>query len=348
MMTEPVLEVRDLVVNFSTPDGIVNAVNGVSYDVHPGETLGVVGESGSGKSVTVMSILRLIPQPPGRIAEGQVLLEGTDLLDVSDRQMREIRGRDIAMVFQDPMTSLNPVFTVGNQIDEMISQHHPDEDEEMVRKRTIELLARVGVPDAENRYDQYPHEYSGGMRQRAMIAMAIANRPKVLIADEPTTALDVTIQAQVLEVLQTAQEETEAGTILITHDLGLIAEMADRVVVMYGGKVVESGDVHTIFHEPRHPYTIGLMSSLPRMDTDQERLAPIEGSPPSMLNLPSGCSFHPRCRLYRGRERCRTEVPPLYEVGPRHHSACHYHDETDELRQEVSSEIGVELGEGVQ
>jgi oligopeptide/dipeptide ABC transporter ATP-binding protein len=238
-----------------------------------------------------------------------------------------IRGKDVAMIFQDPMTSLNPVLTVGNQIAEAITTHDPDIDDDGARARVVHLLEIVGVPNAEDRFDQYPHEYSGGMRQRAMIAMAIANQPKVLIADEPTTALDVTIQAQVLEVLKTAQEETNAGTILITHDLGVIAEMADRVVVMYGGRVVETGTAEEIFHAPRHPYTLGLLSSLARPTEDLERLEPIPGQPPSLINLPSGCAFHPRCNLGKGRERCRTDVPEPYELGAGRRSACHFHEE---------------------
>ncbi|MBA2316477.1 MAG: ABC transporter ATP-binding protein [Euzebyales bacterium] len=344
-MTEPILSIRDLVTEFATPDGTVHAVDHVSYDVYPGETLGVVGESGSGKSVTVMSVLGLIPQPPGKISNGEILFEGRDLLRLSNAQLRKVRGKDIGMVFQDPMTSLNPVLKVGHQIAEAM-QVHADVPDDKARLRTIELLELVGVPNAEARYDQYPHEYSGGMRQRGMIAMAIANEPKLLIADEPTTALDVTIQAQVLEVLSKAKEETNAATILITHDLGLIAEMADRVVVMYGGRVVETGDVDTIFHEPRHPYTLGLISSLPRLDQDLERLVPIEGQPPSLINLPSGCAFHPRCHLGQGRERCRTESPPLVEVGTAHRSACHF---TDEMGREIAlieSEMGTAI-EGV-
>jgi oligopeptide/dipeptide ABC transporter ATP-binding protein len=340
---EPVLSIQELVTEFSTDDGIVHAVDHVSYDVYPGETVGIVGESGSGKSVTVMSVLGLIPQPPGKISHGRVLFGGRNLLELPDREMRKIRGSDIAMIFQDPMTSLNPVLTVGFQIAEAVLVHDPAKSDDEARKRTVELLEMVGVPNADARFDQYPHEYSGGMRQRAMIAMAIANRPKVLIADEPTTALDVTIQAQVLDVLQTAQRETHAATILITHDLGLIAEMADRVVVMYGGRVVETGDVFTIFHEPRHPYTLGLMSSLPRLDADLERLSPIPGQPPSLINLPPGCAFHPRCRLQKGRERCRTEVPPLYDVAAGHCSACHFHDEMQRETEKVSQEIGADV-----
>jgi oligopeptide/dipeptide ABC transporter ATP-binding protein len=349
MASEPLLSIRDLVTEFRTADGVVHAVDGVSYDVYPGETLGVVGESGSGKSVSVMSILGLIPQPPGRIVRGQALFEGRDLLSLPAKQLRRIRGREVAMVFQDPMTSLNPVLTVGEQIAEAIQIHDASVGDDKARQRTVELLSLVGVPNPEDRYDQYPHEYSGGMRQRAMIAMAIANEPKLLIADEPTTALDVTIQAQVLDVLRAAQEETHAATILITHDLGLIAEMADRVVVMYAGRVIEVGDVETIFHAPRHPYTVGLMASLPRLELEGARLSPIPGQPPSLLNVPSGCPFHPRCRLSHGRERCRTEEPPLYDTpGAGHGAACHFHDEVPSLTAAVEAEIGADVihGEG--
>jgi oligopeptide/dipeptide ABC transporter ATP-binding protein len=344
-MSDPVLSVRGLVTEFVTPAGVVKAVNDVSWDVHPGETLGVVGESGSGKSVTAMSVLGLIARPPGRIVAGEILLEGRDLLKMSEQELRRLRGKDIGMIFQDPMTSLNPVLTVGAQIAEAFRLHDRSMTSAEARARSVELLALVGVPNPEGRYDQYPHEHSGGMRQRAMIAMAIANDPLVLIADEPTTALDVTIQAQVLDVLRTAQERTNAATILITHDLGLIAENADRVVVMYGGKVVEVADVHAIFAAPRHPYTLGLMSSLPRLDADLEQLAPIPGSPPNLIDLPPGCSFHPRCRVSRGRELCRTQVPPLYEVGGGQRSACHFHEEVPAEMVAVSREIGADLGE---
>jgi oligopeptide/dipeptide ABC transporter ATP-binding protein len=257
-----------------------------------------------------------------------------------------VRGKDIAMVFQDPMTSLNPVLTVGSQIAEAISTHEPELSDDDVRKRVVDLLELVGVPNADDRYDRYPHEYSGGMRQRAMIAMAIANQPKVLIADEPTTALDVTIQAQVLEVLKTAQDETNAGTILITHDLGVIAEMADRVVVMYGGRVVETGTVDEIFHSPRHPYTLGLLSSLPRPDVDLERLEPIPGNPPSLINLPSGCAFHPRCKLGAGRNRCRTEIPPRHDLGGGRVSACHFHEEMESEIHRVERTTGATIDDG--
>jgi oligopeptide/dipeptide ABC transporter ATP-binding protein len=342
-MTEPLLSIRNLVTEFATPDGVVHAVDGVSYDVYPGETVGIVGESGSGKSVTVMSVLGLIPQPPGRIAGGEILLEGRDLLKLNTKELRKVRGKDIAMIFQDPMTSLNPVLRVGDQLAEAIQTHDSSVNDDAARDRVVELLELVGVPNARARYDQYPHEYSGGMRQRAMIAMAIANGPKVLIADEPTTALDVTIQAQVLEVLKAAQEQTHAGTILITHDLGVVAEMADRVIVMYGGRVVESGTVEEIFHSPKHPYTLGLLSSLPRLDTDLERLLPIPGQPPSLINLPPGCAFHPRCPLGEGRETCRTEVPPVFELGPGRRSACHFHEEMSAEVHRVEETTGATI-----
>jgi oligopeptide/dipeptide ABC transporter ATP-binding protein len=322
---DPILSIRDLTVEFGTDDGVVRAVTGVSYDLQPGETLGIVGESGSGKSVSVLTMLGLIPQPPGRVAAGEALYNGRDLLKLPKKQLRAIRGGEISMIFQDPMTSLNPVFTIGDQISEALVTHGTGEKE--ARRRTIELLELVGVPFPERRVDQYPHEFSGGMRQRGMIAMAIANQPKILIADEPTTALDVTIQAQIVEVLRAAQEETHAATILITHDLGLIAELADRVVVMYAGRVVELADVYTIFNSPRHPYTIGLMSSLARLDADQEWLHPIPGQPPSLISPPSGCAFHPRCSHSEGRLVCRTDVPPLRPVDGPHLSACHFAEE---------------------
>ena len=327
-MPEPILSIRDLVVEFATEDGVVHAVDGVTYDVFPGETLGIVGESGSGKSVSQLAILGLIPQPPGRILSGEAEFEGKDLLKMSKKDLRRLRGGQVAMVFQDPMTSLNPVLKIGHQIAEAIQAHQEDVSDKAAKERTIVLLKLVGVPNPDRRYDQYPHEFSGGMRQRAMIAMAIANEPKLLIADEPTTALDVTIQAQILEALKTAQEESHAATILITHDLGLIAELADRVVVMYAGKVVELTDVKTLFAAPRHPYTVGLMDSLPRLTVDEEWLRPIPGQPPSLISRPPGCAFHPRCFLSQGRARCRTEEPPLRVIGPDGHlSACHYAEE---------------------
>jgi oligopeptide/dipeptide ABC transporter ATP-binding protein len=330
-VTEPLLSIRDLTVEFGTEDGVVRAVTGVGYDVFPGETVGVVGESGSGKSVSVMSLLGLIPSPPGRIVAGEATFNGRDLIKMKKKELRELRGGDVAMVFQDPMTSLNPVLTIGDQIAEAIRVHNPDVKQDDAIKRVVGLLALVGVPNPETRVAQYPHEFSGGMRQRAMIAMAIANEPKLLIADEPTTALDVTIQAQIIEVLKAAQHETHAATILITHDLGLVAELCDRVVVMYAGRVIETGDVYTIFANPRHPYTVGLMDSLPKLVGADEMLRPISGQPPSLIHVPPGCAFHPRCFLSGGRTPCRTEVPPLRPVGDAEHlSACHYAEELQE------------------
>jgi len=327
---EPVLSIRDLVVEFVTEDGVVQAVDGITYDLYPGETLGIVGESGSGKSVSTMSLLGLIPQPPGKVVRGEAFYKGTDLLKISKKELRHIRGNEIALIFQDPMTSLNPVLKIGAQIGEAIRTHHPDEKDDRIKERGIELLRTVGVPNPDRRYEQYPHEFSGGMRQRAMIAMSIANSPSVLIADEPTTALDVTIQAQILQVLKKAQDETHAATILITHDLGLIAELADRVVVMYAGKIVELGEVHTIFESPRHPYTVGLMESLPKLNADDDWLRPIPGQPPSLISRPPGCPFHPRCFLSQGRIRCREEEPPLRPIGGSSHlTACHFAEELE-------------------
>ena len=340
-LAEPILSIRDLTVEFGTEDGVVHAVAGVSYDLRAGETLGVVGESGSGKSVSVMTMLRLIPMPPGRIVSGEALYKGEDLLTMPKKRLQEIRGGEVAMIFQDPMTSLNPVLTIGFQISEAVKTHRPGTSDKDARERTIHLLEVVGVPSAARRFDQYPHEFSGGMRQRAMIAMAIANDPAILIADEPTTALDVTIQAQIVEVMRKAQEETNAATILITHDLGLIAELADRVIVMYAGRVVELGDVYTIFNSPRHPYTVGLMNSLARLDADQEWLEPIPGQPPSLINRPSGCAFHPRCFLSQGRAPCREEVPVLVAMDDEgHQAACHFADELIDVKSKFSVPAG--------
>jgi oligopeptide/dipeptide ABC transporter ATP-binding protein len=345
---EPVLSIRDLAVHFTTDDGVVKAVDGLTYDVYPGETLGIVGESGSGKSVSTMSILGLIPTPPGKIVSGEAMFQGHDLLKLSKRALRHVRGNQMAIIFQDPMTSLNPVLKIGFQLGETIKAHHPGTRDAELKRRGVQLLETVGIPQAERRFEQYPHEFSGGMRQRAMIAMAIANQPSLLIADEPTTALDVTIQAQILEVLKTAQEETQAATILITHDLGLIAEMADRVIVMYAGKIVELGDVNTIFASPRHPYTIGLMESLPRLTADEDWLRPIPGQPPSLINRPPGCPFHPRCFLSQGRVRCREEEPPLRPIGAGgmgpHLSACHF---AEELEGATSKLVAPSIAEGV-
>ncbi|HET8894377.1 MAG TPA: ABC transporter ATP-binding protein [Gaiellaceae bacterium] len=339
-MAEPILSIRDLAVEFRTDDGIVHAVDGITYDVFAGETLGIVGESGSGKSVSTLALLGLIPQPPGRIVSGTAMFKGKDLLKLKKRELRDFRGEEVAMVFQDPMTSLNPVLKIGFQLGEAIKTHHPDESDDKVKERVVDLLRLVGVPNPESRYANYPHEFSGGMRQRAMIAMSIANSPSLLIADEPTTALDVTIQAQVLEVLKTVQEETHAATILITHDLGIVAELCERVLVMYGGRIVESGDVNTIFRAPRHPYTIGLMDSLPKLTEDEEWLRPIPGAPPSLINRPSGCAFHPRCFLSQGRLKCREETPVLRKAeGEGHEAACHFSDELIGHASKFSSDV---------
>jgi oligopeptide/dipeptide ABC transporter ATP-binding protein len=326
---DPVLSVKDLVVEFATEDGVVHAVDGVSWEIYPGEVLGIVGESGSGKSVSTLSLLGLIPQPPGRIVRGEATFKGRDLVKLKKKELRSIRGREMAMIFQDPMTSLNPVLTIGYQLGEAVKTHFPDKDGDEVEAQVKKLMKAVGIPHVERRYHQYPHEFSGGMRQRAMIAMAIANDPALVVADEPTTALDVTIQAQILEVLKLAQDETHAATILITHDLGLIAELADRVIVMYAGKIVESGDVDTIFTAPRHPYTIGLMDSLPRLTLDEDWLRPIPGQPPSLINRPPGCPFHPRCFLSQGRVRCREEEPPARPIAEGHLTACHFAEELE-------------------
>lgn len=340
---ETILEVEDLEVTFKVEGGEVNAVRGVSFVVRPGEVLGVVGESGSGKSVSVSSILGLLPSS-ARIS-GEVRFGGRNLLELSYRQMRKIRGRDIAMVFQDPMTSFNPVKTIGHQIAEAV-RVHDDVPAKEAKARAIDLLELVGVPSPKSRYSQFPFEFSGGMRQRAMIAMAMANRPRLLIADEPTTALDVTIQAQILEVLSEVQAETGAATILITHDLGVIAEMADRVLVMYGGRVAESGEVTEIFADPKHPYTLGLLASLPRMDVQLDRLLSIPGTPPSLNNPPGGCAFHPRCNLAQGREICSTEQPDRIEVGPDRTTACHFWTEMGELVEGVVSTVGADVRSG--
>jgi oligopeptide/dipeptide ABC transporter ATP-binding protein len=340
---EPILSIRDLVVEFGTEDGTVKAVDGITYDLYPGETLGIVGESGSGKSVSTMSLLGLIPQPPGRVVRGEALFKGKDLLKISKKELRRIRGNDVAMIFQDPMTSLNPVLKIGYQIAEAIKTHNPGVKDSAAKQRAVDLLKLVGVPNPDRRVDQYPHEFSGGMRQRAMIAMSIANEPSVLIADEPTTALDVTIQAQILEVLKKAQAETHAATILITHDLGLIAELADRVIVMYAGKVVELGDVNTIFASPRHPYTVGLMDSLPKLTAEEEWLRPIPGQPPSLISRPPGCPFHPRCFLSQGRLRCREEEPPLRPIDdPAHLTACHFAEELEGRAGHFVEPVGAE------
>ena len=341
-MQGPLLRVDDLRVTFGTSATGVRAVDGVSFEVYPGETLGIVGESGSGKSVTVMSLLGLIPSPPGNIEGGTAFFDGEDLLAMRPKELRKIRGREIGMIFQDAMTALNPVLTIGFQITEMIQAHNADLSDDEAEEQAIGLLTVVGVPNPQQRFKQYPHEYSGGMRQRAMIAMAMANRPRLLIADEPTTALDVTIQAQVLNVLSRAKEEAHASTILITHDLGVIAEMADRVAVMYAGKIVETGSVEEVFMAPQHPYTIGLLTSLPRLDAQAERLIPIRGNPPNASNFPSGCRFHDRCDLMNGREVCVTDLPDLREIGPGRASRCHFVEEVPAYAERLRSAMQIE------
>ncbi|MFC7405535.1 ABC transporter ATP-binding protein [Georgenia alba] len=344
-MSEPLLSVQDLVTEFDTPDGVVRAVDHVSFDVGRGEVVGVVGESGSGKSVTAMSVLGLVPPRTGRVVQGRAVFDGRDLLALPPDELRRLRGDELALVFQDPITSLNPVLTVGRQIAEAIRTHR-DVTKGDAHATAVELLRAVGVDDPERRVDQYPHEYSGGMRQRVMIAMAVANRPKLLIADEPTTALDVTVQARVLELLARTRQEMEASIILITHDLGVIAEMADRVVVMYAGRVVETGGVHDIFREPRHPYTRGLLASRPGLE-QSEQLPAIPGQAPSLLSLPSGCPFHPRCDQSHGRAPCRLEEPALLPVEDgtaRRSSRCHYHEELAGERDEGAKSRSAEGG----
>ena len=321
-----VLSVRDLKVRFKTDDGEVKAVDGVSFDVFPNEVLGIVGESGSGKSVTSMAVLGLLP-PSARIS-GEVLFKGRDLLRLPEGENRKLRGGRIAMVFQDALAALNPVYNVGDQIIEAIHVHQPTLNKSQLRERATELLDLVGISNPKARIEQYPHEYSGGMRQRAMIAMSIANDPDVLIADEPTTALDVTIQAQVLEVLERIQDRTNSAIVLITHDLGVVAGMADRILVMYAGRPVEIGTVDEIFYAPTHPYSMGLLASLPRLDRSAdpgERLYRIKGQPPSLIHVPPGCAFHPRCDYAQLPSPCATDEPALGEVGGRgRRSACHF------------------------
>ncbi len=314
------LEVMGLKTQFFTQDGVVKAVDGVSFYVNEGETLGIVGESGCGKSVSVLSVMRLIPQPPGKIVDGKVMFDGVDLLAVSDDEIRRVRGNKIAMIFQDPMTSLNPVLTIGRQIGEALELHMGMNKEES-RKRSAQLLGMVGIPEADDRLDDYPHQFSGGMRQRAMIAMALACNPQLLIADEPTTALDVTIQAQIVELVKRLRDEIGMAIIWITHDLGVVAGLADRMMVMYAGHAVEEAPVKEVYGDPRHPYTLGLLGSLPRLDEiREEKLQSIEGLPPDLIDLPPGCPFEPRC-VY-AIEKCRIENPALEPVGPRHRIAC--------------------------
>ncbi|TXD43781.1 ABC transporter ATP-binding protein [Lujinxingia vulgaris] len=322
---EVILKVDGLKTYFYTDDGVLPSVDGVSFEIKRGRTLGLVGESGSGKSVTSLSVLRLIPQPPGKIVDGQILFGGQDLTKLTEAQMRKVRGNDISMIFQEPMTSLNPVFTVGNQIIEAILLHQ-DMDYAEAREYAIDMLAKVGIPAPEQRIDEYPHQMSGGMKQRVMIAMALSSKPKLLIADEPTTALDVTIQAQILELLKSLQGEAGMSILFITHDLGVVAETCDDVAVMYAGRIVEYGDVYTVFEKPAHPYTIGLFNSLPTIDTTgargrEDRLYVIPGMVPRPQDFPSGCRFRTRCQF--ATEKC-AQLPPTVELEPGHTAACWY------------------------
>ncbi len=322
----PLLEVIDLHTEFRTGAGLVRAVDGISYTVDPGETVAIVGESGSGKSVSALSLLRLIPDPPGRVTQGRVIFAGRDLMQLSEEQMRNVRGGDIGMVFQEPMTSLNPVLTIGRQITETIEQHR-GHDPVAAQRRAIELLGLVGIADSERRLKQYPHQLSGGMRQRIMIAIALACDPKLIIADEPTTALDVTIQAQILELMQSLTRRLGVALIIITHNLGVVARYASRVNVMYAGRIVESGSAAALYHDPHHPYTLALLRSVPRLDRPrQARLDPIEGSPPDLTRLDRGCSFRPRCRF--AIARCAEAPPPLEAAGaPGQFAACYRSNE---------------------
>jgi oligopeptide transport system ATP-binding protein len=317
----PILELQNLEVKFHTLDGVVHAVNGVSYSVDAGETLGIVGESGCGKSVSVLSVMRLIPDPPGKIAGGKILFNDENILDYDERQMEMIRGSRISMIFQDPMTSLNPVLTIGKQISEAMVLHLRISKKE-ADQRAFKLLSLVGIPNPEDRYGDYPHQFSGGMRQRVMIAMALSCSPEILIADEPTTALDVTIQAQIIDLTRKLRDQLGMAVIWITHDLGVVAELADRVVVMYAGYVVEEADVYRLYDNPRHPYTLALLKSLPRVDSsrDHERLATIPGFPPDGLTVLPGCPLAPRCSF--AVERCLHENPQLNQIEPGHKVAC--------------------------
>lgn len=317
---EPILTIDQLKTSFMTSSGEVQAVRGVSFSVNQGEILGIVGESGSGKSVTSMSILRLLADT-ARIKEGKIIFDGQDLTKLSKKAIRKIRGEKISMIFQDPMSSLNPLIPIGKQVEEMIKEHHPEKSKEELKNEVLELFAKVRIPEPEKRYSSYPHEFSGGMRQRAMIAMALANKPKLLIADEPTTALDVTIQDQILRQLRELEKEYGTSIIFITHDLGVVAELCDRVIVMYGGLIMEEALIDAIFEHPSHPYTMGLLASIPDINQDKsQRLMPIPGSPPDMTNPPQGCPFAPRCPY--ARRICKEQLPEFVETGCGHKSRC--------------------------
>ncbi len=337
MARQPLLSVEDLRVEFWTQRGTVHAVNGISFDIAPGETLGIVGESGCGKSVTSLALMGILPRA-GRITGGTAMFGDRDLFRLSDRELRRIRGRDIAMIFQDPMTSLNPVLTIGRQIREALEAHF-DLGKGEANRRVADLLDQVGIPSADIRLKDYPHQFSGGMRQRAMIAMALACEPKVLIADEPTTALDVTIQAQILDLLKRLVEDRETALILITHDLGVVAGMCERVNVMYAGMFMETGSAEQLFGRPRHPYTLGLLQSVPRLDAERKtKLQPIEGSPRDMLRAPQACPFQPRCRFEV--EQSSLEVPPLRELEPGHMVACFNPVPVEEWQRSRAAVVG--------
>ncbi|MER7552410.1 MULTISPECIES: ABC transporter ATP-binding protein [Streptomyces] len=323
------LEVRDLHVEFHTREGVAKAVNGVNYSVAEGETLAVLGESGSGKSVTAQAIMGILDMPPGKIAGGEILFKDQDLLKLKPEERRRIRGQEMAMIFQDALSSLNPVLTVGQQLGEMFVVHRGMSHKD-AKAKAVELMDRVRIPAAKERVGNYPHQFSGGMRQRIMIAMAMALEPSLIIADEPTTALDVTVQAQVMELLAELQRELNMGLILITHDLGVVADVADKIAVMYAGRIVETAPVHDIYKAPAHPYTKGLLQSIPRLDQKGRELYAIKGLPPNLTRIPPGCAFNPRCPM--ARDVCRSDVPPLYEVDEQRRSACHFWKETLDAR----------------
>jgi peptide/nickel transport system ATP-binding protein len=340
-MPQTLLEVDDLRIHFPTQDGLVKAVDGVSFSLERGRTLGIVGESGSGKSVTSMGIMGLHGGSNARIT-GHIRLDGEDLIRAQPARVRELRGNKMAMIFQDPLSSLHPYYTVGNQIVEAYRIHHPGATRKQARQRAVDMLRRVGIPQPEVRVDDYPHQFSGGMRQRVMIAMALINDPELLMADEPTTALDVTVQAQILDLISDLQSEFGSAVVIITHDLGVVAELTDDILVMYAGRVAEYGSAADIFSRPDHPYTWGLLSSMPRLDQEKTaRLVPIRGTPPSLIRVPTGCPFHPRCRYTElvGGRRCATEVPALREVvTPGHAAACHL---TAEQRTRLWADLSV-------
>ncbi|MEY9929607.1 peptide/nickel transport system ATP-binding protein [Catenulispora sp. GP43] len=345
----PFLDVRDLRVHFSTDDGLVKSVDGITFSLERGRTLGIVGESGSGKSVTSLSLLGLHRKADrkgrgGARITGEIWLDDEELIGAEATRIRALRGDKMAMIFQDPLSALHPYYTVGAQIAEAYRVHNKQASKAEARKRTIEMLDRVGIPQPDSRVDDYPHQFSGGMRQRAMIAMALVCNPRLLIADEPTTALDVTVQAQILDLMRDLQREFDSALILITHDLGVVAELADDIMVMYGGKAVEYGTAETVFSRPEHPYTWGLLGSMPRIDREvQDRLVPIRGNPPSLINVPSGCAFHPRCAFVEqvGRDACRTLGPELLAAGPDHPVRCHL--PSDRRRELFDQEIAPRL-----